>query len=114
MVTHGRGIVCLPAAAWRLDELGIPQMVTETTDGHEAAFTVSIDFRHGTTTGTSAHDRSVTALAVTDPGAKPHDFQKPGHVFPLRAQRGRRAAPRGPHRGRRRSRDAWPGSSRRA
>ena len=66
MVTHGRGIVCLPCAAWRLDELSIPQMVTETTDGHEAAFTVSIDFRHGTTTGTSAHDRAITARAVTD------------------------------------------------
>ena len=88
MVTHGRGIVCLPAAAWRLDELGIPQMVTETTDGHEAAFTVSIDYRHGTTTGTSAQDRSITALAVTDPGAKAHDFQKPGHVFPLKAREG--------------------------
>ena len=54
MVTHGRGIVCLPCAAWRLDELGIPQMVTEAAGGHEAAFSVSIDFRHGTTTGTSA------------------------------------------------------------
>jgi 3,4-dihydroxy 2-butanone 4-phosphate synthase/GTP cyclohydrolase II len=88
MVTHGRGIVCLPAAAWRLDELGIQQMVTETTDGHEAAFTVSIDYRHGTTTGTSAQDRSVTALAVTDLGARAHDFQKPGHVFPLKAREG--------------------------
>ena len=88
MVTHGRGIVCLPAAAWRLDELGIPQMVTETTDGREAAFTVSIDYRHGTTTGTSAQDRAVTALAVTDADAKAHDFQKPGHVFPLKAREG--------------------------
>ncbi|MEO8476387.1 MAG: bifunctional 3,4-dihydroxy-2-butanone-4-phosphate synthase/GTP cyclohydrolase II [Actinomycetota bacterium] len=88
MVTHGRGIVCLPAAAWRLDELGIRQMVTETTDGHEAAFTVSIDFRHGTTTGTSAQDRAVTALAVTDLSARAHDFQKPGHVFPLKAREG--------------------------
>ena len=88
MVTHGRGIVCLPCAAWRLDELGIPQMVTETTDGHEAAFTVSIDFRHGTTTGTSAHDRAITAKAVTDAGVTPRDFQKPGHVFPLRAKDG--------------------------
>ncbi len=51
MVTHGRGIVCLPCAAWRLDELGIPQMVADTTGGHEAAFTVSIDSRQGTTTG---------------------------------------------------------------
>ena len=88
MVTHGRGIVCLPCAAWRLDELGIPQMVTDTTDGHEAAFTVSIDFRHGTTTGTSAHDRAITAKAVTEPEVVPRDFQKPGHVFPLRAKDG--------------------------
>ena len=88
MVTHGRGIVCLPCAAWRLDELSIPQMVTETTDGHEAAFTVSIDYRHGTTTGTSAHDRAVTAKAITEVEVKPRDFQKPGHVFPLRAKDG--------------------------
>ena len=88
MVTHGRGIVCLPCAAWRLDELGIPQMVTDTTDGHEAAFTVSIDFRHGTTTGTSAHDRAITAKAVTATDVVPRDFQKPGHVFPLRAKEG--------------------------
>ncbi len=88
MVTHGRGIVCLPCAPWRLDELGIARMVTDTTDGHEAAFTVSIDFRHGTTTGTSAHDRALTAKAVTDAGVVPQDFQKPGHVFPLRAKEG--------------------------
>ena len=88
MVTHGRGIVCLPCAAWRLDELSIPQMVTETTDGHEAAFTVSIDFRHGTTTGTSAHDRAITARSVTTTDVVPRDFQKPGHVFPLRAKEG--------------------------
>ncbi len=88
MVTHGRGIVCLPCAAWRLDELGIPQMVTDTTDGHEAAFTVSIDYRHGTTTGTSANDRAITARAVTQTDVVPRDFQKPGHVFPLRAKDG--------------------------
>jgi 3,4-dihydroxy 2-butanone 4-phosphate synthase / GTP cyclohydrolase II len=88
MVTHGRGIVCLPTAAWRLDELSIPQMVTETTDGHEAAFTVSIDLRDGTTTGTSAYDRAITAKAITDTGVAPRDFQKPGHVFPLKAKDG--------------------------
>ena len=88
MVTHGRGIVCLPCAAWRLDELGIPQMVTDTTGGHEAAFTVSIDFRQGTTTGTSAYDRAITAKAVTNTEVTPRDFQKPGHVFPLRAKDG--------------------------
>jgi 3,4-dihydroxy 2-butanone 4-phosphate synthase / GTP cyclohydrolase II len=62
--------------------------VTETTDGHEAAFTVSIDFRHGTTTGTSAHDRAITARSVTTNDVVPRDFQKPGHVFPLRAMDG--------------------------
>jgi len=88
MVTHGRGIVCLPCAAWRLDELGIPQMVTEAAGGHEAAFSVSIDSRQGTTTGTSAQDRAATARAVTDPQTTARDFRKPGHVFPLRAKEG--------------------------
>jgi 3,4-dihydroxy 2-butanone 4-phosphate synthase/GTP cyclohydrolase II len=87
MVTHGRGIVCLPVAAWRLDELQIPQMVS-TDGGDDTAFTVSIDYRPGVTTGTSAHDRAVTAAAVTDPGVVPRDFQRPGHVFPLRAKEG--------------------------
>jgi 3,4-dihydroxy 2-butanone 4-phosphate synthase/GTP cyclohydrolase II len=87
MVTHGRGIVCLPVAAWRLDELGIQQMVSDgSTD--ETAFTVSVDYRPEVTTGTSAHDRAVTARAVADPAVKPQDFQKPGHIFPLRAKEG--------------------------
>src|SRR5215213_1539101 len=87
MVTHGRGIVCLPVAAWRLDELQIPQMVSANgTD--DTAFTVSIDYRPSITTGTSAHDRSVTAVAVTDPSVDPKDFHRPGHVFPLRAKDG--------------------------
>jgi 3,4-dihydroxy 2-butanone 4-phosphate synthase/GTP cyclohydrolase II len=63
-------------------------MVTDTTGGHEAAFTVSIDYRPGTTTGTSAHDRAISAKAITDPDVVPRDFQKPGHVFPLRARDG--------------------------
>jgi 3,4-dihydroxy 2-butanone 4-phosphate synthase/GTP cyclohydrolase II len=88
MVTHGRGIVCLPCAAWRLDELGIPQMVTGDGGGHEAAFSVSIDARRDTTTGTSAQDRATTAFAVTRPEATAADFRKPGHVFPLRAKDG--------------------------
>jgi 3,4-dihydroxy 2-butanone 4-phosphate synthase/GTP cyclohydrolase II len=87
MVTHGRGIVCLPMAAWRLDELGIQQMVSG-VHSDETAFTVSIDYRPRTTTGTSAHDRATTARAVTDAAARPQDFQKPGHVFPLRAKEG--------------------------
>jgi 3,4-dihydroxy 2-butanone 4-phosphate synthase/GTP cyclohydrolase II len=87
MVTHGRGIVCLPVAGWRLDELQIPQMVS-TGGGDDTAFTVSIDYRPGVTTGTSAHDRAVTAAAIVDPSVGPRDFQRPGHVFPLRAKEG--------------------------
>ena len=87
MVTHGRGIVCLPVAPWRLDELLIPQMVS-TNGGDETAFTVSIDFAPAITTGTSAFDRAATARAIADPGSKPQDFLRPGHVFPLRAKEG--------------------------
>jgi 3,4-dihydroxy 2-butanone 4-phosphate synthase / GTP cyclohydrolase II len=88
MVTHGRGIVCLPIAGWRLDELEIGQMVAEEPDGTGTAFTISIDYRPQITTGTSAFDRAATARAVTDPGVRSHDFQRPGHVFPLRAKDG--------------------------
>jgi 3,4-dihydroxy 2-butanone 4-phosphate synthase/GTP cyclohydrolase II len=87
MVTHGRGIVCLPMAGWRLDELGIPQMVGA-PDSDDTAFTVSIDYRPEITTGTSAHDRAMTARAVTRTSVKPQEFLKPGHVFPLRAKEG--------------------------
>jgi 3,4-dihydroxy 2-butanone 4-phosphate synthase / GTP cyclohydrolase II len=87
MVTHGRGIVCLPVAAWRLDELQIPQMVSS-NGGDETAFTVSIDYGPVVTTGTSAHDRAATARAIADPGVSAGDFRRPGHVFPLRAKEG--------------------------
>jgi 3,4-dihydroxy 2-butanone 4-phosphate synthase/GTP cyclohydrolase II len=87
MVTHGRGIVCLPVAAWRLDELEIPQMV-HGGGGDDTAFTVSIDFRPSITTGTSAYDRSATAIAITDPAVGASDFSRPGHIFPLRARDG--------------------------
>jgi 3,4-dihydroxy 2-butanone 4-phosphate synthase / GTP cyclohydrolase II len=87
MVTHGRGIVCLPVAAWRLDALEIPQMVSS-NGGDDTAFTVSIDYGPGVTTGTSAHDRAITAAAIVDPEVAPNDFHRPGHVFPLRAREG--------------------------
>src|SRR5206468_1551140 len=83
----GRGIVCLPVAGWRLDELQIPQMVSS-NGGDETAFTVSIDYAPSTTTGTSAYDRSATARAIADLDTKPQEFLKPGHVFPLRAKEG--------------------------
>jgi 3,4-dihydroxy 2-butanone 4-phosphate synthase / GTP cyclohydrolase II len=87
MVTHGRGIVCLPVAAWRLDELQIQQMVSS-EGGDETAFTVSIDYGPFVTTGTSAQDRAATARAIADPHVAPADFLRPGHVFPLRAKDG--------------------------
>jgi 3,4-dihydroxy 2-butanone 4-phosphate synthase / GTP cyclohydrolase II len=87
MVTHGRGIVCLPVVPWRLDALEIPQMVS-TNGGDDTAFTVSIDYAPGVTTGTSAHDRALTAAAIVDPDVGPNDFHRPGHVFPLRAREG--------------------------
>ncbi len=73
MATHGRGIVCMPVAAFRLDELRIPLMVSRNPDGHrETAFAISIDARRGTTTGTSAHDRAATVWpsAIRGPGRR--------------------------------------------
>ena len=88
MATHGRGLVCAPAAGWRLDQLRIPLMTGSTEGSHETAFAVSVDLRPGTTTGTSAHDRAATIRAVADPETRPEDFRMPGHVFPLRAVEG--------------------------
>jgi 3,4-dihydroxy 2-butanone 4-phosphate synthase/GTP cyclohydrolase II len=85
MATHGRGLICMPCAGWRLDQLGIPLMVGSQADSQETAFAVTIDVRAGTTTGTSAYDRAATVRAVTDPNTGPDDFRMPGHVFPLRA-----------------------------
>lgn len=87
MVTNARGLVCLPVAGQRLDELELPAMVTHNTDNHETAFTVSIDAKD-TTTGISAHERALTVKAVLDPSTKPTDLRRPGHIFPLRAKDG--------------------------
>jgi 3,4-dihydroxy 2-butanone 4-phosphate synthase/GTP cyclohydrolase II len=88
MATHGRGIVCLPCAGSRLDELRIPLMVSKNQESHGTAFAVSIDVGGRTTTGTSAFDRAATAKAVTEVETRPEDIHMPGHVFPLRAQEG--------------------------
>lgn len=88
MVTHGRGIVCLPTTAQRLDELHVPLMVSKNNESHGTAFAVSIDIQGRTTTGTSAFDRAATVRAVADPALQPADIRMPGHVFPLRAQEG--------------------------
>ena len=88
MVTHGRGIVCLPTTAQRLDELRIPLMVSKNNESHGTAFAVSIDVQGRTTTGTSAFDRAATVRALADPELRPEDIRMPGHVFPLMAKEG--------------------------
>ena len=87
MATHAKGLICMPMGGAWCDRLGLPQMVEHNTDNHETAFTVSIDAA-STTTGISAAERSATALAVVRDGAKPGDFRRPGHMFPLRAREG--------------------------
>lgn len=82
------GLICVAIIGKRLDELQIPLMVSENTALHETAFTVSIEARHRTTTGISAQDRAATIQAMLDPSAKPSDFLRPGHMFPLRARDG--------------------------
>ena len=87
MATHGRGLICTPMSSEIADRLELPPMCASNTDNHHTAFTVSID--HVTTsTGISARDRSVTAMACIDPDAKPGDFRRPGHMFPLVARPG--------------------------
>jgi 3,4-dihydroxy 2-butanone 4-phosphate synthase/GTP cyclohydrolase II len=88
MVKHARGLVCMPVKGERLDELDIPMMVSHNTSKFTTAFTVSIEAKHGITTGISAKDRAATIKAVIDPGTKPSDLARPGHIFPLRAREG--------------------------
>lgn len=88
MVRHTSGIVCMPMLAERLDELHLPQMVSDNTESHRTAFTVSVDYRHGTHTGVSAADRAKTIRALVDPSSKADDFLRPGHIFPLRYREG--------------------------
>ena len=86
MATYGRGLICMPMSEEYVRRLIIPQMVEQNTDNHETAFTVSID-AVDTTTGISARERSITALKCADENAKPEDFRRPGHMFPLLAKK---------------------------
>ena len=87
MATHAKGLVCMPMSDAWCRRLDLQQMVEHNTDNHETAFTVSIDAK-STTTGISAAERAMTARAVVRDGAKPEDFRRPGHMFPLRAREG--------------------------
>ena len=90
MARFGRGLICVALTRERADELGLPPMTDHNTDPKGTAFTISVDAdpRFGVTTGISAHDRAVTIRRLVDPGARPDDFRRPGHVFPLRAKPG--------------------------
>ncbi|MDA0064186.1 bifunctional 3,4-dihydroxy-2-butanone-4-phosphate synthase/GTP cyclohydrolase II [Brachyspira hyodysenteriae] len=87
MATYAKGLICMPMSKEITNRLNLNQMVTKNTDNHETAFTVSIDHVE-TTTGISAVERSITALKVIDENAKPEDFRRPGHMFPLLAKEG--------------------------
>ncbi len=85
IVTHARGLLCMPVIGERLDELQIPLMVSPNgLSKNQTAFTVSVDYNVNTTTGISAGDRAATIKAMLDPAAKPEQFTRPGHLFPLR------------------------------
>lgn len=87
MAKHGGGLICLPIIKKRLKQLSIGMMVTENTDTHKTAFTVSVDAVE-TKTGISAQERAFTIKKIIDPGAKAADFNKPGHIFPLEYKEG--------------------------
>jgi 3,4-dihydroxy 2-butanone 4-phosphate synthase/GTP cyclohydrolase II len=88
MVRYTSGLICAPMTGERLDELNLPLMVVPGADTRETAFTVSVDYRPGTTTGISAADRAATIRALVDPATRPSDLARPGHVFPLRYAEG--------------------------
>lgn len=87
MATYAKGLICMPMSGEYCDKLGLPPMVEQNTDNHETAFTVAIDHVN-TTTGISAEERGYTARATVLANAKPSDFRRPGHMFPLRAREG--------------------------
>lgn len=85
MAVHGKGLICMPMSKAICEKLQLPQMVANNTDNHGTAFTISIDHIE-TTTGISAEERSITAMKCVDDNAKPEDFRRPGHMFPLLAE----------------------------
>ncbi len=87
-LTHTSGLICVPLMPERLDELELPLMVANNTESQRTAFTVTVDFKKGTTTGISAADRAATITALVDPAAKPSDLARPGHILPLRYRTG--------------------------
>ncbi|MEY2472153.1 MAG: 3,4-dihydroxy 2-butanone 4-phosphate synthase / cyclohydrolase [Actinomycetota bacterium] len=87
-LSHTSGVICMPLLGERCDELNLPLMVSVNTEQNRTAFTVSVDVRHGTTTGISSSDRAATVHALIDPATRPEDLARPGHIFPLRYREG--------------------------
>jgi 3,4-dihydroxy 2-butanone 4-phosphate synthase/GTP cyclohydrolase II len=87
-VKHTSGLICAPITAERADELDLPLMVARNTESQRTAFTVTVDYRHGTTTGISASDRAMTIRSLIDPSTRPDDLTRPGHIHVLRARDG--------------------------
>jgi 3,4-dihydroxy 2-butanone 4-phosphate synthase/GTP cyclohydrolase II len=85
---HTSGVFCVPLESERADQLQLPLMVVANTEAQRTAFTVSVDYRHGTSTGISASDRATTVRALIDPATRPTDLNRPGHIFPLRYRTG--------------------------
>jgi 3,4-dihydroxy 2-butanone 4-phosphate synthase/GTP cyclohydrolase II len=88
LLAHTSGVICVPLLPERADQLELPLMVSANTEAQRTAFTVSVDYRHGTTTGISATDRSATIAALIDPATRATDLNRPGHIFPLRYRPG--------------------------
>ncbi|KAF9366437.1 hypothetical protein BGX34_002712 [Mortierella sp. NVP85] len=88
LIRHSSGYVCVPTAPSRLEELNLPLMVPDNQELMKTAYTISVDYAHGTTTGISAHDRALTARSLADPTKTAKDFNRPGHILPLRYTKG--------------------------
>lgn len=88
IIKHTSGFICVALPRQRLVELGIPMMVADNTERYKTAYALTVDYRHDTTTGISAHDRSLTARKLVDGSAIASDFSRPGHMVPLRACQG--------------------------
>ena len=87
-LAHTSGVICVPLEPERADELDLPLMVVANTEAQRTAFTVSVDYRHGTSTGISSSDRATSIQALIDPATRPTDLNRPGHIFPLRYRPG--------------------------
>lgn len=88
IIKHTSGYICISLPEERLNELEIPMMVPDNQERHKTAYTITVDYKHGTTTGISAHDRSLTVRKLVDPTSTASDFSRPGHMVPLRAHNG--------------------------